>query len=389
LRSNNELRYHWNDNGYNFGSNLILPDNQWSHVAMVVTPTGVTLYLNGKAAVNNYTVAVEAFDAPFKLGHDNGSRYFKGNIDEVCIYNRALSQAEIREQMHLTKTSTSQNGLVSYYQMNESRGLVLDRIGTLHMGFAGNTARVLSTGPFGPGQSYRKNINSGKRHAFDPTGMVLTFPQGATLPNGEVVVTRLRCRPDTLLSTQKGLYQYWILENYGQNASFTAPSQVLFQHYGALPADLSAGKLKLWRRGALADGLPWTLLDSAKYVTAGNDASITFNTISQLKNSMQLFLSAPANFTISKPLNMVFAPKLELPRSVLYPNPVPLDGILTVQCVWLGLAKFRLYDAKGNLMVIQTFEGNLQVDRSNFKGGVYFYRIENETNMETGTVIFE
>jgi hypothetical protein len=40
-------------------------------------------------------------------------------------------------------------------------------------------------------------------------------------------------------------------------------------------------------------------------------------------------------------------------------------------------------------MVTQTFEGNLQIDRSNLKGGVYFYRIENETNMETGTVIFE
>ncbi|MDX2279182.1 MAG: LamG-like jellyroll fold domain-containing protein [Saprospiraceae bacterium] len=389
LRSTNELRYHWNDNGYNFSSGLIVPDNQWSHVAMVVTPSAVTLYVNGKAAVHTTTTALEAFDAPFKIGHDNGSRYYKGNIDEICIYNKALSQAEIRTQMHLTKTHTSQTGLISYYQMNESRGAVLDRIGTNHLSLGGGTLRVGSTGPFGPGRSFRKTVSSGKRHAFNGTGLVLAFSTGATLPNGELVVTRLQTRPDTLLATQTGLSQYWILDNYGLNTTFTTPGTVLFQQYGTLPADLSASKMRLWRRGALADGLPWTLLDSADYVSVGKNATVTFGVSNQIKNSAQFYLSAPASFEVPKmPEPSMERGATEI-RALLYPNPVPLGGSLRVETDWKEMATFRLFDAKGNQVLVQQFEAACSINRLEMPAGVYYYRIENEMHMETGAVIFE
>lgn len=388
LRANNELRYHWNDGGYNFSSNLILPDNQWSHVALVVTPGGVSLYLNGKAAVNNYAVPLDEFDAPIKIGHDSGGRYFKGYVDEVCVYNRALSQAEIREQMHLTKTHTPVNGLVSYYQMNENTGTVLDRSGVRHMALSGDARRERSTGPFGPGTSFRKTVSSGKRHAFDNTGLVLVFPTGAVYPAGECVVTRLQVLPDTLLLAQSGTGQYWIFENYGTNASFSAPSQLLFQQYGPVPADLNASRFKLWRRGVLADKTGWNLSDSANYVWAGASGRVGFGANNLLKSAMQLYVSAPANFAV-KPAVPDVALQLEVPRSVLYPNPAPQGGQLSIQTELEGLVKFRLYDEKGVLQLMHRFEQKYRFDISELKPGVYYYRIENESFMKAGVLVVE
>ncbi|MCC6282636.1 MAG: hypothetical protein IT262_18680, partial [Saprospiraceae bacterium] len=92
LENNNRLAYHWDDGFYGYNSNLFLPVNQWSHIAMVVEPTKTTLYLNGRPAVSSGTHPAEAFDAPFTIGRDpsSSSRTFKGLIDEVCLYNRSL-----------------------------------------------------------------------------------------------------------------------------------------------------------------------------------------------------------------------------------------------------------------------------------------------------------
>jgi hypothetical protein len=80
--------------------------NQWNHVAMVVNrssaPGTVQLYYNGNAlgtarslpsgfgSVSN-TFALGIGTIPTSLG-----KYFAGGVDEVALYNRALSQTEVR-----------------------------------------------------------------------------------------------------------------------------------------------------------------------------------------------------------------------------------------------------------------------------------------------------
>lgn len=46
------------------------------------------------------------------------SQFFAGKLDEIRIWNRALSQTEIRNNMNKQLTG-SEPGLVAYYQMNE------------------------------------------------------------------------------------------------------------------------------------------------------------------------------------------------------------------------------------------------------------------------------
>ncbi|MEI6409622.1 MAG: LamG-like jellyroll fold domain-containing protein, partial [Bacteroidota bacterium] len=391
LRTNNELRYHWNDNGYNFSSGLLLPDNQWSHVALVVTPTGVTLYLNGKAATNEGAQPLEAFDAPIQVGYDNGSRYFKGLVDEVCVYERALTQEEVRTQMHLAKSHTDRTGLRTYYQFDENQGLVLDRINTNHGSVAGNGARVRSTAPFGPGVAFLKTVNSGKRHTFGPTGLTLVFGAGATLPLGDLAATRLNIKPDTLSATTNGAPQYWILENFGTNQTFTAPTEIYFDHYGPLPADLNARAIKLLRRIPNGDGLNWNLIDSADYVTAGFDASVIFKSSNQLKTAGQYYLSAPGVFSVnqavaSKPIvaerASVWAPEIQV-----YPNPVAVNGRCNISANTDGLLRFRLFDSNGHAVKLLRFERNATLDLKDLKAGVYFYQIENEHFIKSGQLL--
>ena len=100
---NNTLGYHWNnDSGtYSYSSGLLPPTNQWSLVALVVTPTNAVFYLgktNGTltTATHTYTHGLQAFDGPVCLGQDStGGRLFNGAMDEACFWTRSLSAAEV------------------------------------------------------------------------------------------------------------------------------------------------------------------------------------------------------------------------------------------------------------------------------------------------------
>jgi hypothetical protein len=99
------LNYHWLDdaNSYNWNPGLIPPLNQWSFAALVVEPTQATIYLintNGMTnAVNVLAHANRAFTDNIRIGGDpnnNTTRTFNGVIDEVAIFNYALSASQVQ-----------------------------------------------------------------------------------------------------------------------------------------------------------------------------------------------------------------------------------------------------------------------------------------------------
>jgi len=102
----NHLQYHWNDNDpatYNFASGLVVPDNEWAFVALVVEPSRATLYLNGTTnfAVNSITHITQQFTGPLMIGQDPeiAGRLVRGAIDDARIYSRALTAEEIKQTM--------------------------------------------------------------------------------------------------------------------------------------------------------------------------------------------------------------------------------------------------------------------------------------------------
>jgi len=102
--SANELRYNWNNASatYNFNSGLVPPNGQWTFVALVVTPTNGTLYMQPQggsmqSATNTAANVADAFDGVTTFGQDTSSstRCFNGALDEVRIYNTSLNAAQI------------------------------------------------------------------------------------------------------------------------------------------------------------------------------------------------------------------------------------------------------------------------------------------------------
>lgn len=396
LPGNNALGYHWPNGQWWWSSGLVAPAGQWSHVAMVVEPTGITLYLNGRASKHSFNVTPVHFDSGNRLGNYKGwgGRFVKGSLDEFCVFDKALSQNEIRELMHLTKIPEQWPNLVSYYQFNESSGLALDRVGVRHGSLVGPTVkRERSTAPVGKGVSKRLNVVPGKkRYGFD--GLVLEFPANGTYPNGEVVVSRLSIHPDTLPDTGHTNFRaYWILQNYGTNANFIAPEQIWFTRIGAMPADLPASECKLWRRGPVAHGPVWQLLDQADHLTAGPLGAVGFSSNNQLSSAGQLWLELPG-FADDLGLETVStrgpaqAPESRVDFRV-FPSPVAEDGVLQVFSSEPELAVFRLFDANGKQVRVLRFSGQVSLPMSGLPAGVYAWRVENGKEMRVGRVVVE
>ena len=70
---------------------------QWYHLAVTREGSEWTFYTNGAVIGNaSVTITVPSMTAPLTIGDSEGLSYFSGLLDEVSIYNRALSAAEIQ-----------------------------------------------------------------------------------------------------------------------------------------------------------------------------------------------------------------------------------------------------------------------------------------------------
>ena len=75
---------------------------QWAHLAATYDGTTQRLYVNGsEVAHRRISGFIETSDGVLRIGGNSiWGEYFKGYIDEVRIYNRALSSSEIQNDMN-------------------------------------------------------------------------------------------------------------------------------------------------------------------------------------------------------------------------------------------------------------------------------------------------
>ena len=78
-----------------------IPLNAWTHVAVTYDGAVIRLYVNGVArATTTAAGALPATTSPLRIGGNaSWGEYFNGMIDEVRVYNRALSVTEILADM--------------------------------------------------------------------------------------------------------------------------------------------------------------------------------------------------------------------------------------------------------------------------------------------------
>lgn len=155
----------------------ILSLNNWYHVAGTFDGNELKCYVNGNlegttafqgtiAPSTSYPLALGRLADPV-YGPD---RYFSGSMDEVRIWNRALSQSEIMSGMnnHIDPATTS--GLVSYWRMNEgANSTIYDVAGTNNGGLVfstWNSSVPFNAVPASPVISY----NGGTLYSSAPAG---------------------------------------------------------------------------------------------------------------------------------------------------------------------------------------------------------------------------
>jgi hypothetical protein len=80
--------------------------NTWHHVAFVYDGGKIMAYLNGNKVNESYGVSgISSSSAPLYIGDEGWGNNFNGLIDEVKVFNRALSQTEIQKEIGTTRNT--------------------------------------------------------------------------------------------------------------------------------------------------------------------------------------------------------------------------------------------------------------------------------------------
>ena len=76
--------------------------NTWTHVALTYDRANMRLYVNGtEVAIQPTTYTMSASAGPLRIGGNNvWGEYFTGLIDEVRVYNRALTPTEVQADLN-------------------------------------------------------------------------------------------------------------------------------------------------------------------------------------------------------------------------------------------------------------------------------------------------
>ncbi|MCA1744198.1 MAG: BNR-4 repeat-containing protein [Bacteroidales bacterium] len=120
---------------------------QWNHVALVVTESSKTLYINGLpfsetgTSFNNYP-----FDGITYLGFDNAvaDRTMRGIIDEVRVWTTARSAQEIKDQMFSPLIGNEEH-LLGYWDFDDRATMATDVSGNGLDGTINGGSYILST----------------------------------------------------------------------------------------------------------------------------------------------------------------------------------------------------------------------------------------------------
>ncbi len=302
---NLNLVYTHSSIAYWLTSSIELDNNLWNYITFVYTASGVTIYKNGQAPGWAYTtgpfpsIDLNSGDVFINKDINGQGSAFKGEIDEVAFYNTALALDQIREQMHLTKNVTTPN-LVKYIQFNQyvpNEAILYDAIGSASgsVPAANMTASDAAVG--GGTVQTLNNVNTAGAYTFGNTGMSITLPNSGTYPNGTLVGFKLNVPPDTKPSADSTFpgYAYWIINNYGSNATFSALSNIKFSGLPKNPTyPYTNNEFKLFKRSSVAYGNTWgSMQDASDLVTVNpNSIDITFSAGNNITSFSQLVMTA-------------------------------------------------------------------------------------------------
>lgn len=143
--------------------------NTWYHIVATIRGSLGSIYVNGNLDNTEVvgSVPVTTTD-PVNVAYDNVHGYFQGYLDDIRIYNRALSAGE-------ASSLYAQRGLAAQWKLEETSGPSADSSGNGHSGtWSGGVSST--TGPVG------------KALAFDGSGSITATETAALRLPGDLTV---------------------------------------------------------------------------------------------------------------------------------------------------------------------------------------------------------
>ncbi len=99
-------------------ANTVYSLNEWHHVAVVFSKGVSTFYLDGKPdgseQHNSPSIRTNSLNLLIGRAHTSKKEFFKGALDDIRIYNRALSEQEIKEIYQLPSSKTTKDGVTNW-----------------------------------------------------------------------------------------------------------------------------------------------------------------------------------------------------------------------------------------------------------------------------------
>ena len=162
-----DLGYNWNNdpNVWGWDSGLLPPVGQWSFVALVVTPSAATIYLMNTNGLTSSTHVYPHVIQPFSsanttlIGDDsfdggNGSRTFAGLMDDVAVFNTALTGAQVANLFYTATGVSSYAPIIGVQPQStnvytsQTMSLTVGADGSAPLGFQWVAATTGSGGPY-------------------------------------------------------------------------------------------------------------------------------------------------------------------------------------------------------------------------------------------------
>jgi len=189
----------------------------WQHVVGSFDGYRMRLFVNGVQIADSLFVGTLVpgtnFNACIGRLSDFGAfetRYFKGKIDEVRVWNRALSQEEIQQKMSVHLDPSQEIGLVGYWRLNDSTGsAVTDLSGNLNNGTKYGASWQLDDVPFNNAATIPTVTQSGDLLISSSSSSYQWYLDGDVI-NGAT--------DQTYLATQNGSYFVQITDSIGCSA---------------------------------------------------------------------------------------------------------------------------------------------------------------------------